>query len=138
MGILSPELKRLACTKALGNETLPGRIIFYTSGVRPRLQDKNRVRGCNQFISVAHKLDPFTMVGTFNPAWKKGSARPRNNLKYDSFQPLSISGLTGVNPHDFEHCLEHPGTHLPLFRNLISKGVDQDKILVISRFILNS
>ncbi len=98
----------------------------YTSAVRPRLKDKNRLCGCNQFINVAHKLDPFTMVRTFNPAWKKGSAKPLNNLKYDSYQQLSISGITGANPHDFEHYLEHPGTHVPLFRNLISKGAVKD------------
>jgi hypothetical protein len=98
----------------------------YTSAVRPRLKDKNRLSGCNQFINVAHKLDPFTMAKTFNPSWKKGSARPLNNLKYDSYQQLSISGLTGTNPHDFEHYLEHPGTHVPLFRNLISKGAFKD------------
>ena len=98
----------------------------YTSAVRPRLKDKNRLCGCNQFINVAHKLDPFTRVRTFKPAWKKGAANPHNNLKFVSYQALSISGLTGVNPHDFEHYLAHPGTHVPLFRNLISKGAIND------------
>ncbi|MDC1287450.1 hypothetical protein N8198_06150 [Gammaproteobacteria bacterium] len=98
----------------------------YTSAVRPRLKDRNRVYGCNQFINVAHKLDPFTMVRTFAPTWKKGSARPLDNLKFDSYQQLSISGLTGSNPHDLEHYLAHPGAHVPLFRNLVSKGAVKD------------
>lgn len=94
----------------------------YSSAVRPRLQDNNRLYGCNQFINVAHMLDPFTMVRTFKPGWKKGAAKPLNSLKFDSYQALRIAGLTGFNAHDLEHYLAHPGTHVPLFRGLISKG----------------
>lgn len=93
----------------------------YASAVRPELKDRNKLYGCNQFISVAHALDPFTKVKTFKPAWKKGASKPLNNLRYDSFQPVSISGLTGFNPHDFEHYLQHPKTHVALFRNLLTK-----------------
>ena len=98
----------------------------YTSAVRPRLADRNRLYGCKNFINVAHKLDPFTLVRTFKPAWKKGAAKPLNNLKTDSYQNLGISGLTGNNPHDFAHYLEHPGAHVPLFRCLTSKGSIKD------------
>lgn len=98
----------------------------YTSAVRPRLSDRKRLCGCNRFINVAHKLDPFTLVRTFKPAWKKGAADPLNKLKSDSYQNLKISGLTGNNPHDFGHYLEHPGAHVPLFRCLTSKGSIKD------------
>ncbi len=98
----------------------------YSSAVRPRLKDNSRLFGCSKFINVAHKLDPFTMVKTFKPAWKKGAAQPLNNLKTDSYQALQIAGLTGFNPHDFEHYLENPHTHVALFRSLISKGIIKD------------
>jgi hypothetical protein len=98
----------------------------YTSAVRPRLADKNRPYGCNQFINVAHNLDPFTMVRTFRPSWKKGATKALDNLKYDSYQSLKISGLTGINPHDLGHYLAHPGAHVPLFRSLISKAAIKD------------
>ena len=71
-------------------------------------------------------MSPWASRLQYTPSWKKGSAKPLNNLQYDSYQRLSISGLTGTNPHDFEHYLEHPGTHVPLFRNLISKGAVKD------------
>lgn len=94
----------------------------YTSAVRPELVDRNRLYGCNQFINVAHSLDPFTKVKTFRPSWKKGANQPLNNLRYDAYQSFNISGLTGFNPHDFMHYLENPKTHVALFRNLLTPG----------------
>jgi hypothetical protein len=98
----------------------------YTSAVRPRLADNARLFGCNQFINVAHTLDPFTRVKTFKPGWTKGAANALDNLRYDSYQSVKISGLTGFNPHDLEHYLQNPATHVPLFRSLISKGAIKD------------
>lgn len=95
----------------------------YTSAVRPRLADNKRLYGCDRFINVAHTLDPFTRVRPFKPGWRKNAASALNKLKYDSYRRVSISGLTGNNPHDFEHYLRHPQTHVALFRALISKGV---------------
>lgn len=93
----------------------------YASAVRPRLADNNRLYGCDRFINVAHNLDPFTKVRTFRPGWKKGATQPLNNLRFDSYQSIAISGLTGFNPHDFQHYLEHPNAHVALFRNLLTK-----------------
>lgn len=95
----------------------------YSSAVRPRLQDKNKLYGCNKFVNVAHKLDPFTMVKTFKPGWKKGASKPLDNLKFNAYQSISISGLTGINPNDLEHYLENPHTHVALFRKLISERI---------------
>jgi len=95
----------------------------YTSAVRPRLADKKRLYGCDLFINVAHSLDPFTKVRTFKPAWKKEAENPLNNLRYDSYQRVAITGLTGNNPHDLEHYLQNPKTHVALFRGLVSNGV---------------
>lgn len=94
----------------------------YTSAVRPRLKAASKPYGCNQFINVAHTLDPFTKVKAFNPAWKKGAPNELDNLKYDAYQNIKIKGLTGFNPHDLEHYLQNPATHVELFRNLLTKG----------------
>lgn len=94
----------------------------YSSAVRPRLKANKKPYGCNRFINVAHALDPFTKVKTFNPAWKKGAPNELDNLKYDAFLNLKIKGLTGFNPHDMEHYLENPTTHVALFRNLLTKS----------------
>lgn len=94
----------------------------YTSAVRPRLKSRKKPYGCNQFINVAHALDPFTRVRTFKPAWKKGAANELDNLKYNAYESLIIKGLTSFNPHDFEHYLENPTTHVALFRNLLTAG----------------
>ena len=94
----------------------------YTSAVRPELKARNKPYGCNQFINVAHALDPFTKVKPFKPAWKKGAANELDNLRYNAYQALGIKGLTGLNPHDLEHYLENPVTHVALFRNLLSTG----------------
>ncbi len=101
----------------------------YTSAVRPRLADRNKPYGCNRFINVAHNLDPFTWVKTFKPAWKKGASNPLHNLKTDSYQSLKIAGLHGVNPHDLEHYLDHPSTHVALFRGLIAQGAIRENEL---------
>lgn len=94
----------------------------YSSAVRPKLKATNKPYGCNQFINVAHSLDPFTKVRSFKPAWKKGAANELDNLKFDAYQSLSIKGLTSFNPHDFEHYLENPITHVALFRKLLTAG----------------
>lgn len=101
----------------------------YTSAVRPRLKDKNKLYGCTRFINASHALDPFTKVRTFAPEWKKGAAKPLNNLYADSYEPVKISGLTGFNPHDFEHYLEHPDCHVALFRGLAGKSAVSKKEL---------
>ncbi len=93
----------------------------YSSAVRPQLSDRNRLYGCSQFINVAHALDPFTKVRTFRPDWKKGAAAALNNLRRDAYESVNISGLSGFNPHDFEHYLQSPKTHVALFRNLLTK-----------------
>ncbi len=101
----------------------------YTSAVRPQLADRNRLYGCHEFVNVSHSLDPFTRVKTFNPSWKKGASNGVNNLKFDSYESIRISGLTGFNPHDFEHYLENPRTHVSLFRNLLTQRSVTDKEL---------
>lgn len=105
----------------------------YRSAVRPRLSGNQRPYGCNQFINLAHSLDPFTRVKTFKPDWKKGANNPLNSLKYESYQSVGIAGLTGVNPHDFEHYLDNPDAHVPLFRALMSKRVIKDSELKTQR-----
>lgn len=94
----------------------------YTSAVRPRLKDKNKLYGCTRFINLRHALDPFTKINPFDPKWKKGASDPLNNLYRDSYESIKISGLTGNNPHDFSHYLEHPACHVALFRGLAGKS----------------
>jgi hypothetical protein len=103
----------------------------YSSAVRPQLADRSRIYACSQFINVAHTLDPFTKVRTFKPGWEKGATAALNNLRYDSYEPISISGLTGFNPHDFEHYLRSPETHVALFRNLLTRRSISDTELAI-------
>lgn len=99
----------------------------YTSAVRPRLKDRGKLYGCTRFINVRHELDPFTKVRTFNPPWKKGAAKPLNNLHSDSYENIKISGLTDINPHDLEHYLENPDTHVALFKGLSGKRAISQK-----------
>lgn len=94
----------------------------YTSAVRPELADRNKPFSCRQFINISHSLDPFTKVNPFKPKWKKGARKPLNDLRTESYGNIKISGLTGWNPHDFGHYIDNPGTHVALFRGLLTQG----------------
>jgi hypothetical protein len=94
----------------------------YTSVVRPRLKQAGHLHGCNFFVNLRHAFDPFTMFRTFAPRWKKGAREALNNLMFDRYQSFQIDGLTGPNPHDLAHYLEHPTTQVALFRGLLGKG----------------
>lgn len=92
----------------------------YRSAVRPPLKDRSKLYSCHRFVNVRHQLDPFTIPSQFNPPWKKGHTDPVYDLrKANSFETIETKGLTGVNPHDLEHYLEHPKVHAEIFRNIV-------------------
>ncbi len=98
----------------------------YRSAVRPELALANKPYACENFLSVAHELDPFTRVRPFEPGWRKGDPDPLNNLAFDAYRGIEISGLRGVNPHDLEHYLDNPACHIPLFRLLTNNKIMED------------
>ena len=92
----------------------------YRSAVRPTLKDRSKLYSCHRFVNVRHELDPFTIPSRFNPPWKKGHSNPVYNLrKASNFATIETKGLTGINPHDLGHYLEHPQVHAEIFRNIV-------------------
>ena len=84
----------------------------YKSAVKPGPASK--MRACNVFLSARHHLDPFTTPRPFDPlAWPDAGAEDRGE-----FVRVKLEHIHHWNVHAFEHYLEHPALHVPLFRGL--------------------
>jgi hypothetical protein len=68
--------------------------------------DQNR-EYLDQYVNVFHKYDPITLM------WQVNGKSLGSN-----FQQINLSHFRDVNIHDFNHYLDHPAVHIPLFRTL--------------------
>jgi hypothetical protein len=85
----------------------------YESSVKPGAAGQSG-RGCLNFITCRHKLDPFCIPKMFRPIqWPDADAEARGVYRY-----IEVDHIHQVNVHGFDHYLAHPAVHIPIFREL--------------------
>lgn len=85
----------------------------YSSIVRPA--SAGNPAYFKSFVNVRHKFDPFLIPFPFAPTnWGN---------KYAS---LELNHFHEWNIHSFEHYLDHPKVHIPLFRSIVSSDCISD------------
>ncbi len=78
-------------------------------------------RICLYYLTVRHKLDPFTIPKMFNPLeWPDAEAALAKPTRY-VFQ--EIEHIHDANVHDFRHYFKHPDVHVPFFQRLITPDI---------------
>jgi hypothetical protein len=83
------------------------------SAVQPG-RASNKTRGCLNFITVRHFLDPFTIPRMFDPMdWPDAQT-----VKDGRFVSLRLRHFRDTNIHGLTHYLQHPAVHVPLLRLL--------------------
>ena len=71
-------------------------------------------RGCFQYLTAFHRLDPFTWVNPFRPiAWPDATADAKG-----LYQFLEADHIHEWNIHDGVHYLKHPSVFVPVLRAL--------------------
>lgn len=71
-------------------------------------------RGCLNYMTVRHILDPFCIPKMFRPtAWPDPTSEQDGAYQY-----VEIDHIHQVNVHDIGHYLDNPLVHIPLFRKL--------------------
>jgi hypothetical protein len=84
-----------------------------TSVVQPG-KPSNPTRGCLNFVTVRHALDPFTIPQMFDPqAWPDAAT-----VEQGRYQSIRINHFHDPNVHALSHYLSHPAVHIPLMRLL--------------------
>jgi hypothetical protein len=69
-------------------------------------------RGCLNYVTARHALDPFTIPRMFDPRdWPDAET-----VAQGRYQPIRVSHFRDKNIHGFEHYLMHPAVHIPLLR----------------------
>jgi hypothetical protein len=86
-------------------------------------------RGCLNYFTCRHALDPFCIPRMFKPSeWPDDDSEEKGMYKY-----LEVDHIHQVNVHDFEHYLSHPKVHIRIFRKLTFEsavtGKEEDKAL---------
>jgi len=84
-----------------------------TSAVQPG-KASNKVRGCLNFLTVRHALDPFTIPRMFDPEeWPDAET-----VEQGRYQSIRVNHFRERNIHGLKHYLSHPAVHVPLMRLL--------------------
>jgi hypothetical protein len=81
------------------------------------------------YFNVRHKLDPIPAVRPLEPAnWSAA--------RYEQIEALDH--LRDLNVHNFEHYLDHPDVHIPLFRRLFggSAVTPEEELVVLKQYPL--
>lgn len=83
-------------------------------------------RGCRYYLSVRHRLDPFTVPRMFNPQlWPDEVALAAKPPRYLG---VELEHLHQPDVHDFAHHLLHPAAHIPMLRRVFgSQTVSDDE-----------
>lgn len=77
----------------------------------------NKDRGCENFVTVRHALDPFTIPRMFDPpAWPDPET-----VAQGRYQSIRVTHFRDRNIHGFEHYLRNPAVHIPLMRLLANR-----------------
>jgi len=84
-----------------------------TSVVQPG-KPSNPDRGCLNFVTVRHALDPFTIPQMFDPqAWPDAAT-----VEQGRYHSIRVNHFRDPNVHALSHYLSHPAVHIPLMRLL--------------------
>jgi hypothetical protein len=85
--------------------------------VKPGLAGQSG-RGCLQFLTCRHKLDPFCIPKMFRPElWPDADSAEKGIYQY-----VEIEHIHEANVHGLTHYLRNPATHIPVFRKLTFKN----------------
>jgi len=104
------------------SRVLEGAVDVYNSSVMPGPATKGG-RGCDIFLTARHALDPFATPQPFDPlAWPDAKALSRGD-----YRPVRTTAIHDWNVHAFEHYLENPQVHIPLFRALTFESAISQK-----------
>jgi len=113
---ISPRTFRFRLLGMIANvsRTLETRWDVYDPKVRPGI-DGSDSYAADYFLTASHAWDPFVALRRFDPhdAWPDADTRRANRASI-----LRPTLLHGWNMHAFEHYLEDPMVHVPLFRAL--------------------
>jgi len=83
------------------------------SAVQPG-KASNETRGCLNFLSARHALDPFTIPRMFDPLqWPDAET-----VEQGRYRSIRVSHFREANIHGLKHYLSHPAVHIPLMRLL--------------------
>jgi len=84
-----------------------------TSVVQPG-KPSHESRGCLNFLTARHALDPFTIPQMFDPLeWPDAET-----VTQGRFRSIRVSHFREANIHGLKHYLSHPAVHIPLMRLL--------------------
>jgi hypothetical protein len=76
-----------------------------------------KTRGCLNFLTVRHALDPFTVPRKFDPVgWPDAVT-----VEQERYKSIRVQHFRDRNIHGFGHYLQHPAVHIPLMRLLANK-----------------
>lgn len=77
----------------------------------------DQTRGCLNFLTVRHALDPFTVPRKFDPVeWPDAKT-----VEQERYRSIRVQHFRDRNIHGFGHYLQHPAVHIPLMRLLANK-----------------
>lgn len=94
-----------------------------TSTVQPGTAS-NRDRGCLNFVTARHALDPFTIPRMFDPEdWPDA-----DTVKQGRYLSIRVNHFRDRNIHGLGHYLSNPAVHIPLMRLL----ADQKSAISVS------
>lgn len=84
-----------------------------TSTVQPG-KASNATRGCLNFVTARHALDPFTIPRMFDPEeWPDAET-----VQQGRYRSIRVNHFRDRNIHGLKHYLSHPAVHIPLMRLL--------------------
>ena len=94
-----------------------------TSTVQPG-KASNPDRGCLNFVTARHALDPFTIPRMFDPEeWPDAET-----VQQGRYRSLRVNHFRARNIHGLKHYLSHPAVHIPLMRLL----ADQKSVISVA------
>ena len=94
-----------------------------TSTVQPG-KASNPDRGCLNFVTARHALDPFTIPRMFDPEeWPDAET-----VQQGRYRSLRVNHFRARNIHGLKHYLRHPAVHIPLMRLL----ADQKSVISVA------
>ena len=87
-----------------------------TSVVQPG-RPSNADRGCLNYVTARHALDPFTIPRMFDPEQWPDAA----TVAQGRYQSVRVNHFRERNIHGLRHYLAHPAVHIPLMRLLADR-----------------
>jgi hypothetical protein len=105
------------------------------SAVQPG-RTSSPTRGCLNFLTVRHALDPFTIPRMFDPQdWPD-----RETVEQRRYRSIRLTHFRHRNVHALVHYLIHPAVHIPLLRlaanhrTIITEATEQAALQAFTAF----